>query len=345
MTIGLPERLWNPPNPYLSEHRELLGEPPTAELEVYADASRSILSENDSPDVGFKWSANPYRGCFHACAYCYARPTHEYLGLGAGSDFERKLLVKKRAPELLRAAFERRSWEGELVVFSGVTDCYQPLEAAYGLTRACLEVCLEYRNPVGIITKSALVRRDAELLDRLARDADATVTFSIAFLDEDIARAIEPGTPTIAKRFETMEILAKAGVRVAIGVAPLIPGLNDSDIPGLLKEAKGRGASLAFHQLLRLPGSVKEVFLRRLREALPLRAKKVESQLRDLRGGALSESRFGLRHRGQGNYWEIIEQTWKLWTTKLGFDARQPERPSTFRRPAPAFTRDQLELF
>ena len=345
MTIGLPERLWNPPNPYLSEHRELLGEPPTAELEIYADASRSILSENDSPDVGFRWSANPYRGCFHACAYCYARPSHEYLGLGAGSDFERKLLVKKRAPELLRAAFDRRSWTGELVVFSGVTDCYQPLEAAYGLTRACLEVCLEYRNPVGIITKSALIRRDAELLGQLAKEADATVTFSIAFLDKEVAQAVEPGTPTIAKRFETMEILARAGVRVGIGVAPRIPGLNDSDIPGLLKEAKNRGATMAFHQLLRLPGSVKAVFLHRLREALPLRAKKVESQLRELRGGAMNESRFGLRHRGQGAYWDMIEQTWKLWTSKLGFDRRLPKKEPTFRRPARALTRDQLELW
>ncbi|MGH2570812.1 MAG: PA0069 family radical SAM protein, partial [bacterium] len=162
------KRVWNPPNPYLSQHRELLGEPPPAELEVWEDSSKSILSENDSPDVGFRWSVNPYRGCFHACAYCYARRTHEYLGLGAGTDFERKILVKPRAPELLDAAFRKPSWRGELVAFSGVTDCYQPLEASWKLTRGCLEVCVRWENPVVVVTKSQLVRRDVDLLKQLA---------------------------------------------------------------------------------------------------------------------------------------------------------------------------------
>src|SRR3954467_11585619 len=159
----------NPPNPWMSSEVEYLDEIPPAELEVYEDHTREILSSNDSPDVGFSWSVNPYRGCFHACAYCFTRPTHEYLGLGAGADFERKITVKPDAALLLREAFERRSWKGELIVFSGVTDCYQPLEASYQLTRGCLMVCEEYRNPVGIITKSPLIERDIDLLVALSK--------------------------------------------------------------------------------------------------------------------------------------------------------------------------------
>ncbi len=329
------QRIWNPPNPYLTEHRELLGEPPVAESEVYEDQSKTILSKNDSPDLGFRWSVNPYRGCFHACAYCYARPTHEYFGLGAGTDFERKIFVKRRAPALLKDAFNRPSWMGERIMFSGVTDCYQPLEASWKLTRGCLEVCAAYRNPVGLITKSLLIRRDAALLAQLAREADAFVSVSIAFLDEKIVRLIEPGTPTIRRRFETMRLLTEAGVPVGIGVAPVIPGLNDSDIPGLLKEAKRCGAQFAFKTLLRLSGSVKDVFLHRLREALPLRASRVEHRIRETRDGQLSDSRFGHRHHGEGEYWEAIEQTWQIWTQRLGFNQADasPPRSSTFRRP------------
>ena len=331
-----PKRVWNPPNPYLTEHRHLLGEPPVAELEIYEDQSKSILSRNDSPDIGFRWSLNPYRGCFHACAYCYARPTHEYFGFGAGTDFERKIFIKRRAPMLLEQAFRHPSWRGERVVFSGVTDCYQPLEAAWKLTRGCLEVCLAFRNPVAIITKSLLIRRDAELLASLAGQADAGVSISIAFLDEHIARVMDPGAPTIRRRFETMELLAKAGVPVGIGIAPIIPGLNDTDIPGLLKEARRRGASYAFHTLLRLPGSVKDVFFHRLKEQLPLRAARIEHRIREVRNGALSESRFGRRHHGQGPYWESIERLWDVWTRRAGFhedEEQARERPASFRRP------------
>jgi DNA repair photolyase len=331
-----PKRIWNPPNPYLSEQRALLGKPPAAELQVYEDESKSILSHNDSPDIGFRWSVNPYRGCFHACAYCYARPTHEYFGFGAGTDFERRIFVKRNAPSLLEEAFRKRSWRGERIVFSGVTDCYQPLEAAWKLTRGCLEVCLRYRNPASFITKSLLIRRDAELLAALAREADCSVSMSIPFWNEEIARKIEPGTPTIKRRFETMEILAKAGVPVGIGVAPIIPGLNDTDIPSLLKEAKRRGATYAFHTILRLPGSVKAVFFRRLSEVLPLRAKKIETRIRETRDGKLYDSRFGQRHRGEGKYWDAIRQSWAMWSRRLGFDLdgdEEPERPPTFQRP------------
>lgn len=267
---------------------------------------------------------------------CYARPTHEYFGLGAGTDFERKIFVKPKAPQLLAAAFRKPSWAGERIMFSGVTDCYQPLEAAWKLTRGCLEVCARYRNPVAIITKSLLIRRDLDVLAMLNREAQVSVALSIPFADERIARMMEPGAPTIRKRFETMRMLADAGIPVGIGVAPIIPGLNDSEIPRLLKDARRCGASFAFRVLLRLPGSVKAAFFHRVRERLPLRAAKIEHRIRDTRGGRLYDSRFGHRHAGTGDYWELIEQHWQLWANRLGFKRGndEPEAPSTFRRPA-----------
>ena len=180
----MPRPVSNPPNPWQSVHAEWLGEPPEAALEIYEEEARSIVAENESPDVGFRFSVNPYRGCFHACAYCYARPTHQYLGWGAGTDFDRKIVVKVNAPELLRRELTRKSWKGDTIVFSGVTDCYQPAEAVYGLTRRCLEVCREFRNPVGIVTKGALVRRDVDVLSALAREAEVVVYVSIPFADD-----------------------------------------------------------------------------------------------------------------------------------------------------------------
>ena len=233
----------NPPNPWQVSTVDYLGEPPDTGLIVYEDHTKEILSKNDSPDVPFTWSVNPYRGCFHGCAYCYARPTHEYLGFGAGTDFERKIVVKPHAGALLRDTFERKSWKGENIVFSGVTDCYQPLEASYGLTRACLEVCLDYRNPVGIITKSPLVERDIPLLVELGKVATVHVCVSIPFWNESNARKIEPYVTTPVRRMKTVERLAKAGISVTVMVAPIIPGLNDEDIPDILSAAKDAGAT------------------------------------------------------------------------------------------------------
>lgn len=314
------KRLDNPPNPYESTWHEWLEPPPPVKLEVYEERSRSILSENDSPDVGFRWSVNPYRGCQHACIYCYARPTHEYLGFGAGSDFETRLVVKRDAPQLLAKAFASRRWRRERVAFSGVTDCYQPLEASYGLTRACLEVCLRFRNPVSIVTKSYLVVRDADLLAELARVADASVLISIGFADAETARLVEPGAPSPDRRFEAMRRLADAGVPVGIITSPIIPGLNDRDIPRLLSRAADCGATSACFLALRLPGSVEPVFLSRLREAMPLRYERVVNRIREIRGGKLNDSRFVHRMRGEGVYWESIRQLFKVSARRYGLD-------------------------
>lgn len=327
----------NPPNPWASGEVEYLEEVPPARLEVYEDHSRSILSHNDSPDLGFRWSVNPYRGCQHACAYCYARPTHEYLGFGAGTDFEARLVVKPDAPELLREAFDKPSWKGELVAFSGVTDCYQPLEASLRLTRRCLEVCAGYRNPVGIITKGALVERDLDVLQTLAREARLRVAISLPFWDAEVARAMEPWAPSPGRRLQVIERLAAAGLHVTVAVAPVIPGLNDEDIPRILSAARAAGARSAFYVLLRLPGAVKDVFEERLRAALPLRAERVLHRLRETRGGALYDARFGTRGRGEGRYAGTISALFATTVRRLGLDASpggdDAEPPTTFRRP------------
>lgn len=312
------KRVSNPPNPYLSAHHEWLEAPPPALPEVYVEQARSILSENDSPDLHFRWTANPYRGCQHACAYCYARPTHEYLGFGAGSDFETRLIVKENAPELLRKAFSSRKWRGELVAFSGVTDCYQPLEAAWQLTRRCLEVCLEFGNPTCVVTKSYLVRRDADLLARLSAEAAGHVCVSIPFADAKHCRLIEPQAPVPERRFEALRVLADAGVPVGVLVAPIIPGLSDSEIPRVLARAAECGARTAWFMPLRLSGNVEPVFFKRLREVLPLRAERIEHRLREIRGGGLNDCRFHDRMTGQGNYWEAIERLFKVSCQRYG---------------------------
>jgi DNA repair photolyase len=329
----------NPPNPWLKHSVEWIGEPPEARLEVFEETeTRSIITHNDSPDVGFDYSVNCYRGCAHACTYCFSRPTHEYLGYGAGTDFERKIVVKVRAAELLRAELMRKSWRGQALTFSFTSDPYVPLEAHYGLTRKCLEVCLEFRNPVGIVTKSALIRRDVDLIAQLAREASASVFFTIPFGDRDTARALEPFAPTPDARFKAMELLAAAGIRVGIGLAPLIPGLS-TDIPQLLKRAKEAGASKAFMTMLRLPGSVAEYFEQRLRERLPTKAERVLNHIREARDGKLNSSEFDERMRGKGEYWKALERLFDVHCARLGFNlAREGSYAqsvqSSFRRPS-----------
>jgi DNA repair photolyase len=332
----VPRPVANPPNPWHAREVELLEPAPPAALEVYEESARSIVTSNDSPDVPFTFSVNPYRGCFHGCAYCYARPGHQYLDWGAGTDFERRIVVKVNAPERLRQAFLKPSWRGEALAFSGVTDCYQPLEASYQLTRRCLEVCLEFRNPVGVITKGALVQRDAALLGRLAREARASVYVSIPFADDATGRAIEPYASSVSRRFETLRVLADAGVPVGVAIAPVIPGLNDSHIPEILERAREAGATSAFRILLRLPAEVRPVFEARLREAFPLRAEKVLNGLREMKGGALNRAAFGTRMRGEGPRWQAVSALFDAHVRRLGFEQGReiaPAPATTFRRP------------
>lgn len=313
------------------------GQAPDAELEIHEDLSNSILASNDSPDLGFRWSVNPYRGCQHACAYCFARPSHEYLSFGAGTDFERKIVVKRRAPELLRESFEKTSWKGELIVFSGVTDCYQPVESKLRLTRGCLAVCAAYQNPVGIITKSPLVERDIDLLQELAERASVRVTVSIPFWDAKVARAIEPMVTTPARRMKIIERLARAGIPVGVSVSPIVPGLNDEHLGDVLARAADAGARHTFYVLLRLPGPVRDVFERALREHLPLRAEKVLRRLREAHGGKLYDPSFGSRMRGEGVYAETIRALFARTAKRHGLatDLREPAA-TTFRRPGEA---------
>ena len=330
----------NPPNPWLTHFVEWIGEPPAAKIEVFEETeTRTIISSNDSPDVAFDHSVNCYRGCVHGCTYCFSRPTHEYLGYGAGTDFERKIVAKVRAPELLRKELMKRSWQGDEIVFSFTSDPYIPLEANYKLTRSCLEVCAEFRNPVGIVTKSALIRRDVDVLQRLNQDASVGVFFSIPFADYDTARAVEPFAPSPNARFEAMKTLADAGIEVGIGIAPTIPGLS-TDIPGLLQRAKDCGATKAFINMLRLPGSVAPYFEQRLREKLPTKADRVLNRIRDARGGKLNSSVFGERMRGKGQYWSAQEKLFDVYCRRLGFNehrvgSERHTRPNTFRRPSP----------
>ena len=487
------------------------GEAPDAELEVYEDHSKSILATNDSPDVGFRWSVNPYRGCQHACAYClsgdtrilmidgttkelrhlrmgdlvygtareldgrrrlvrtkvvahwqtvkrafrvtladrrsivaspehrllsqrgwqevrdlvagdalfgttrtvvkrpsirpalryvrdgslalasdaelhprqcnetlfgpaeryeirqiedlgfdllmfdittgtgdfiangivshncYARPTHEYLSLGAGTDFSRKIVVKRRAPELLREAFDKRSWRGELVVFSGVTDCYQPLESKLRITRGCLEVCAEYRNPVGIITKSPVIERDVDVLQELTKKASARVSVSVPFWDPAVAKALEPTVTTPERRMKIVETLAKAGVNVGVSVSPIVPGLNDEHLGDVLERARDAGATHAFYVLLRLPGAVKETFEEAMQRHLPLRAEKVQRRLKEAHGGKVYDASFGARGRGNSTYTDAIRVLFERTAKRCGLfsdEVTSYEAPSTFRRPS-----------
>ena len=456
--------------------------PPPATITLLEDHSRSILSHNDSDDLDFRWSANPYRGCLHACSYCargdtevlladgrsrqiadvrigdeiigtafdgtahryvttrvhdhwtthklayrvrltdgrelvasadhrflsntgwthvadlargsslrslelfadrertietaviaveeldaqplydittgtgdfiangvishncYARPNHEYLDMGAGTDFDTKIVFKPRAAELLREAFDKPSWKGELVMFSGVTDCYQAVEKELELTKKCLEVCLEYRNPVAIISKSALVERDVTLIAELAREAGANLTVSLAWLDPELQRTIEPWAASPQRRLRVIETFAKAGVPVGIMMAPIIPGLNDNQMVKLLEAARSAGAQYAGWTLLRLPGVVKEVFEDRLRVRLPLVADKVMHRVRETRGGdKLYDSRFGVRGRGVGVYAETIAALFDTTAKRLGLNKDDwPETPSRFRRPNKS---NQLSLF
>jgi DNA repair photolyase len=312
--------------------------------EYLPDDSQSIVSTNDSPDIPFRFSLNPYRGCAHGCSYCYARPYHEYLGLNAGIDFESKVLVKYRAPELLRAWLARDAWEPEAITFSGVTDCYQPAEREFRLTRGCLEVACEAGQPIAIITKNALVTRDLDILRQMAADRTASVALSITTLDAELARTMEPRTSSPAARLRAVRQLADAGIPVRVMVAPIIPGLNDFEIPAVLKAASEAGAQGAGYTVLRLPLAVLPIFVDWLARTQPLKAEKIQSFIRATRGGKLNDSKFGSRMRGEGLMAEQIRQTFRVFAKRYGLDGKKaPLETRNFRPPRPLS--GQMRLF
>ena len=333
----------NPPNRF--EKRELVSEEPEAPLprtQVLRDAARRIITTNDSPDIGFDASINPYRGCEHGCAYCYARPTHEFLGYSAGLDFETKILVKEEAPALLRRELSAKSWKPRLLAMSGVTDCYQPLERSRQLTRRCLEVLVDIRNPVLIVTKNHLVTRDVDLLRDLASRQAAAVILSITTLDPDLAGKLEPRTSTPSRRLAAIEALAAAGIPAGVNVAPVIPGLTDSEIPAILAAAKKAGASFAGHSLLRLPLGVKDLFARWLDEHAPDRKSKILHRVQEVRGGRLNDPRFGSRMTGEGGYAEQIAALFRLARRKAELAEETPKLSTASFRIPPG---PQLTLF
>jgi DNA repair photolyase len=292
---------------------------PQAKTIFLDDHTESIIVRNQSPDVGFSAGINPYRGCEHGCAYCYARPTHEYLGFSAGLEFETKIMVKRRAAELLRAEISKPGYKPEVLAMSGITDCYQPAERHFRITRSCLEVLAEFRHPVSIITKNFLVTRDLDILRKLAEFDAVRVYVSITTLNTDLAAKMEPRASRPAHRLRAVEMLAKAGVPVGVMVAPIVPGLNDREIPAVLETAKSAGADEAGYAMLRLPYGVKDVFQDWLQLNFPDRMDRVLGTVRNVRGGKLNNSEFGSRMRGEGPYAEQVHQMFHVFRERLGF--------------------------
>ncbi len=317
-------------------------EAPDPRTQYIADASRSALSKNQSPDVGFDVGLNPYRGCTHGCIYCFARPTHEYLGYSAGLDFETKILVKHELPELLRAALAAKSWKPQTIGISGVTDAYQPIEKKLRITRRALEVLADFRNPCSIITKSQLVARDADVLQELARHEAVSVTISLTTLDPELARRMEPRAAQPNARLATVAKLARAGVPVGVNLAPIVPGLTEHEIPQLAAAAADAGAAWAGWILLRLPWAVKDIFAGWLEAHYPDRREKILHRIADLRDGKLNETRFGVRQRGTGIWAEQIAELVALSRKRSGLAASGPKlSAAAFRRPGTS----QLALF
>ncbi len=327
-----------------ADDEEFLASLGRVQTEYLPDRSQSVVSENDSPDISFRYSLNPYRGCSHGCSYCYARPTHEYLGFNAGLDFESRVLVKHEAAVLLREFLARPSWQPEVIVMSGVTDCYQPAERQFRITRQCLEVLLEARQPVGIVTKNALVCRDLDLLRELAVLRLVHVAVSVTTLDADLARTMEPQTSTPAARLRAIGELAAAGVPVRVMAAPIIPGLNDREIPAILKAAAEAGATSAAYTLVRLPLAVKPIFLEWLDRCQPLARERIEGLILATHGGRHNVSQFGARMRGTGEIAEQIKRVFKVFSARYKLDNSLPEYDCTLFRP-PQPKSGQLHLF
>jgi DNA repair photolyase len=308
----------------------------------YRDYSKSVISKNDSYDLDFKYSFNPYRGCEHGCVYCYARPTHEYLGFSSGIDFETKIIVKEDAANLLEHEFKKKSYKPETIMFSGNTDCYQPIEKKLRLTRRALQICLDYRNPVSIVTKNSLIERDIDILKKLASMNLVTVLMSITTLDKKITVSMEPRTSTPEKRLKTIEILSKNNIPSGVNLAPIIPGLNDEEIPIILKEVSKHGGILASHSMIRLPYSVKEIFIEWIKNEFPDRSSKILNKIREIHGGKLNENEFGKRFRGEGKLADTINNLFNLSCKRLHLNEKSTELNVNLFRKA---HNKQLEIF
>ena len=339
----------NPPNRFEPIEVELdgdtldadlleLGEVPSPRTVFLRDSTRTIIAYNDSPDIPFDASINPYRGCEHGCVYCYARPFHEYLGFSAGLDFETRILVKLDAARLLRHELAARAWRPQPIIVSGVTDAYQPIERKLALTRACLAVLAEYRNPVSIVTKNHLVTRDIDLLRQLAAHDGVAVNLSVTSLRTDMQRVLEPRTSIPARRLDAIAQLARAGVPVGVLVAPVVPGLTDEELPAILKAAREAGAQWAGYTVLRLPRAVAGLFANWLERHFPERAAKVLNRVRGMRGGKLDDARFRRRMHAEGDMADQIRMLFRASCRQLGFDRGAGPSLSAeyFRRPGGA---------
>lgn len=332
------DRIHLEPDPDMEIDPEELSLPHT---QYFDDHSATCINYNDSPDIGFEASINPYRGCEHGCIYCYARPTHEYLGLSAGLDFESKIMVKRRAPELLRKELAAPKWKPQTIAMSGVTDCYQPVERRLKITRSCLEILAEFRNPVGIVTKNFLVTRDIDVLQELARHQCVVVFVSVTTLDDGLRRVMEPRTAPPSRRLQAIEKLANAGIPVGFMVAPVIPGINDHEITNIVRAAVDAGGQFAGKVVLRLPYGLGPLFEDWLERHFPDRKEKVLNQIRSMREGKLNNAEFGTRMTGQGKLAEQITDMFQIACRRAGIDKNWPKlTTANFRR----LERGQMEL-
>src|SRR4051812_29110553 len=344
---------WSPANRFEKLHVDLgdadvVQEDPGSEGEqrrrrtqYFRDATKTIIARNQSPDVGFETSVNPYRGCEHGCIYCFARPTHEYLGFSAGLDFESKIMVKTEAPELLEAELSSPKWKPQVVVMSGVTDPYQPIERKLKITRRCVEVLAKFRNPVAFITKNRLITRDIDLLSDLARDNAVAVNVSVTSLDPNLQKVLEPRTSSPAARLDAIAQLRAAGVPVGIMVAPIIPGLTDHEIPSIVAACAKAGAQFAGYTIVRLPWAIAPLFEHWLEEHFPDRKEKILGRIREIRGGTgrLNDPSWGSRITGQGIFADQIGSLFEVACRRHGIGARPQLSVAAFRRP-----NEQLKL-
>src|SRR6478672_5000605 len=344
---------WNPANRFEKLHIDLGDEDvvqidptsddeqrPKRETQFYRDLTKTIIARNDSPDVGFETSVNPYRGCEHGCIYCFARPTHEYLGMSAGLDFESRIMVKKDAAKLLEAELSSPKWKPQVLVMSGVTDPFQPIERKLMITRSCLEVLARFRNPVAIITKNRLVTRDIDLLGELAEHKAAAVNISVTSLDPALQRVLEPRTSSPQARLEAVRILRAAGIPVGVMVAPIIPGLTDHEVPKIVEACARAGAQFAGYTIVRLPWAIAPLFEHWLDEHFPGKKQKVLERIRHIRNGKMNDARWGTRTKGEGIFAEQIRSMFEVACRRAGMNGRPGLSTAAFRR-----EREQLDLF